>query len=130
MDYGFGSLWVLGRELERLSAATLRPIATIGLGGGYVAIATGFGSLWVADDEGGAVLRMDPRHGAIVDTYGLGGSPLGVAVGADAVWAASDDGTVARIDPETGEVGARPRRWSTSRRRRRSGRRLGLGRLS
>ncbi len=105
MDYGFGSLWVLGRELERLSAATLRPIATIGVGGGYVDIATGFGSLWVADDEGGAVLRMDPRHGAIVNTYGLGGSPLGVAVGTDAVWAASDDGTVARIDPATGDVG-------------------------
>ena len=106
MDYGFGSLWVLGRELERLSAATLRPIATIGLGGGYVDIATGFGSLWVADDEGGAVLRLAPRRGAIVATYGLGGSPFGVAVGANAVWAASDDGTVARIDPATGEVSA------------------------
>ena len=106
MDYGFGSLWVLGRELERLSAATLRPIATIGLGGGYVDIATGFGSLWIADDEGGAVLRLAPRRGAIVATYGLGGSPFGVAVGANAVWAASDDGTVARIDPATGEVSA------------------------
>jgi streptogramin lyase len=82
----------------------MQPIATVGLGGGSVDLATGFGSVWIADDEGRAVLRVDVRREAIVRTYDLAGSPFGVAVGADAVWAASDDGTVARIDPATDEV--------------------------
>ena len=104
MAYGFGSLWVLGRGLERLSAATDAVVGTVDLVGGGADVATGFGSVWIADDEMQAVLRVDPRQEAVVRTYDVGGSPLGVAVGADAVWAASDDGTVSRIDPETDEV--------------------------
>jgi len=113
MAYGFGSLWVLGRELERVSAATGRIVGTVDLVGGSD-IATGFGSVWIADDEMQAVVRVDERQEAIVRTYDVGGSPLGVAVGAGAVWAASDDGTVIRIDPEsddvtTARVGGAPR---------------------
>ena len=104
MDFGFSSLWVLGRELERLSPATGELVGTVDLVGGRVDVATGFGSVWIADDERQAVLRIDARQEAIVRTYDLQGSPLGVTVGADAVWVASDDGTVARIDPETDEV--------------------------
>jgi hypothetical protein len=104
MDYGFGSLWVLGRELERLNAATMRRVSTVELASGYVDLATGFGSVWIADDEGRAVLRVDAVQEAIVRTYDLDGSALGVAVGADAVWASSEDGTVARIDPESDDV--------------------------
>ena len=104
MAYGFGSLWVLCRELERVSAATGRVVGTVDLAGGRSDIATGFGSVWIADDEMQAVVRVDPRQEAIVRTYDLGGSPLGVAVGGDAVWAASDDGTVVRIDPVTDDV--------------------------
>jgi DNA-binding beta-propeller fold protein YncE len=104
MDYGLGSLWVLGRELERLNAGTMRRVSTVPLAGGFVDVATGFGSVWIADDEGRAVLRVDARQEAIVRTYDLDGSPLGVSVGADAVWAAGDDGTVARIDPESDDV--------------------------
>jgi serine/threonine protein kinase len=95
MAFGFGSLWVLGRELERVSAATGKVVATVDLVGGRSGI---------ADDEMQAVVRVDERQEAIVRTFDVGGSPLGVAVGADAVWAASDDGTVVRIDPETGDV--------------------------
>ena len=59
---------------------------------------------WVADDEVGAVVRVDARQEAIERTYDVGGSPLGVAMAPDAVWAASDDGAVVRIDPRTDEV--------------------------
>ena len=100
MAYGFGSLWVLGRELERVSAATGKVVGTIDLVGGRADVATGFGSVWIADDEMQAVVRVDEQQEAIVRTYDIGGSPLGVAVGTDAVWAASDDGTVVRVDPE------------------------------
>ncbi len=104
MAYGFGSLWVLGRGLARVSPASGDVIGTVDLVGSSADVATGFGSVWIADDEMQAVVRVDERQEAIVHTYGVGGSPLGVAVGADAVWAASDDGTVVRIDPETDDV--------------------------
>ena len=104
MAYGFGSLWILGRELERVSPATGRVVGRVDLVGSSSDIATGFGSVWIADDEESAVVRVDAQQEAIVRTYDVGGSPLGVAVGADAVWAASDDGTVVRIDPEKDDV--------------------------
>ena len=104
MAYGFGSLWVLGRRLARVSPASGEVIGTVDLVGSSADVATGFGSVWIADDEMQAVVRVDERQEAIVRTYELDGSPLGVAVGADAVWAASDDGTVVRIDPGTDDV--------------------------
>jgi hypothetical protein len=104
MAYGFGSLWVLGRELERVSPATGRVVGTVDLVGGRSDIATGFGSVWIADDEGQAVIRVGARQETVLRTYDVAGSPFGVAVGADAVWAASDNGTVVRIDPETDDV--------------------------
>jgi len=108
MVYGFGSLWVLGPELERLSPATMRLVATVELPGGDVDIATGLGAVWVADDEDEAVLRVDPREERISRTYDVRGGPLSVAVGPGAVWATNEAGTVARIDPRTGEVAATP----------------------
>jgi Protein kinase domain len=114
MAYGFGSLWVLGRELERVSPASGRVVGRVDLVGGRADVATGLGSVWIADDEQQAVVRIDPRQEAVVRTYDLGGAPFGVAVGRDVVWAASDDGTVIRIDPETDDatvipVGGAPR---------------------
>src|SRR6266545_2245106 len=67
-------------------------------------MAYGFGSVWVADDENGAVVRVDPRQEAVLRTYDVGGRPFGLAVGAGALWAASDDGSVARIDPRSDTV--------------------------
>ena len=104
MAYGFGSLWVIGRELERVSLASGRVVGTVDLVGSSADVATGFGSVWIADDEMQELVRVDERQEAIVRTYDVGGSPLGIAVGGDAVWAASDDGTVVRIDPETDDV--------------------------
>jgi serine/threonine protein kinase len=108
MVYGFGSLWVLGPELQRLSPATMRLVATVELPEGYIDIATGLGGVWVADDESEAVLRVDPREERVSRTYDVRGGPLGVAVGPDAVWATNEAGTVARIDARTGEVAATP----------------------
>ena len=104
MAYGFGSLWVLGEELERVSAATGETVGTVDLVGGRVDIATGFGSVWIADDENQSVLRLDAQQEAIVRTYDFGGGVYGVDVSEDGVWVASDDGTVGQIDPATHEV--------------------------
>ena len=104
MTFGFGSLWVLGRGLERLSPVTMRRQAVIQLTGGYVRVAAGLGSVWISDDEGEAVIRVDPEHDAIARTYDVGGRPFGLAVGSAAVWVAVDDGAAARIDPDTHDV--------------------------
>jgi streptogramin lyase len=108
MAYGFGSLWILGPELQRLSPATMRRVATVEFPESSSNVATGLGAVWVADDEGGAVLRVDPREERISRTYDVEGGPLGVAVGLDAVWTANEAGTVARIDPRSGDVAATP----------------------
>jgi hypothetical protein len=108
MAYGFGSLWVLGSELERVSPATMRREATVELTGGFVRVAAGLGSVWVSDDEGQAVLRVDPEQDGISRTYDVGGRPFGIAVGPDAVWAAIEGGTAARIDPRTHDVTVTP----------------------
>jgi len=69
------------------------------------AIAAGEGSLWLADPAAGAVCRVDPDRGTVVDRIQLGGTPGAVAVGGGSVWAASVLGdSVARIDPATGTV--------------------------
>jgi serine/threonine protein kinase len=108
MAYGFRSLWVLAEELERLSPASMQRLATVELPGSSVDIATGHGSVWVSDEEGDAVLRVDPRDESLARTYGVGGSALGVAVATDTIWAATEAGTVARIDPLTDEVTSVP----------------------
>jgi serine/threonine-protein kinase len=101
MAYGFGSLWVLRDALERLSPATMRRQATVELGDGGVDVATGLGSVWVADGDG--VLRVDPQGESVDRTYDVGGA-IGVAVGADTVWAASEEGAVARIDLRADDI--------------------------
>ena len=104
MAYGFGSLWIAGRNLVQVSGATMKRVATVPETTGYVDVATGFGSVWLADDEGRAVVRVDPSQHRVERSYRLGGSPFGVASGRGAVWAASDDGKLARIDPQRGDV--------------------------
>jgi serine/threonine protein kinase len=108
MAYGFGSLWVLGPELERLSPGTMRRMGRVDLPGNSSDVATGLGGVWVADDQGEAVLRVDPQEEAISRTYDVAGRPLGVTVGTNAVWATSEPGTLARIDPDTDDVTAVP----------------------
>jgi hypothetical protein len=98
MAYGFGSIWIVGRDVARVSPVTMRRVSTIPVAG-FADVAAGLGSVWLADDAGHAVLRVDPVREAIVRRYVLGGAPFGIAVGGGAVWAASDDGTVARIAP-------------------------------
>jgi hypothetical protein len=82
-------------------------------------MASGFGSVWVADSKNLEVLRVDPRTHQVQariptggDTNALGGDPV-VNTGAGAVWAIArapgvDGGSrVLRIDPETNRVTAR-----------------------
>src|SRR6266540_6002151 len=103
LAYGFGSVWVLADELERVSPRTLRRIDTVDLANGFVSLVAGSGAVWVANEDNGTVVRVDPAEGVVSRTYDIGGRPSGLALGAGAVWIASDAG-IARIDPGTDEV--------------------------
>ena len=71
-----------------------------------LAIADGFGSIWVATDLG--VSRIDPATGEIVAQVGVGGV-ASVATGPAGVFISSyADDRVARIDPSTNQIV-----WST-----------------
>jgi hypothetical protein len=118
LDYGFGSLWVFGEQLERLSPRTLGRIDTVELAEGVIGFTVGAGALWVANEDG-TVARVDPVQAVVSRTYDVGGTPTGLAVGGGMVWVSIDNGDVARIDPRSGDVtsralGGAPRQLSFS----------------
>jgi YVTN family beta-propeller protein len=75
------------------------------VGGFPVGVATGFGSVWVAERDGDNVRRIDPVTGRTHQVIAVGHVPSDVAVGRDSVWVTNHcDGTVSRIDPATNRV--------------------------
>jgi YVTN family beta-propeller protein len=61
--------------------------------------------VWVTNNYGGTVSRIDPAVNRVVQTIAVGNGPSGVAVSDGSVWVAnSSDGTLSRIDAVTGDV--------------------------
>jgi YVTN family beta-propeller protein len=102
---GAASVWTTDATgLVRIDARTGSRRAHIALpfldnGFGTPNLAVGFGSVWILDQDGSTVWRVDTATNRVVGTITVGTHPTGVAIGAGAVWVASADGTVARIDP-------------------------------
>lgn len=72
---------------------------------GAGALASGAGSVWMADPGDGVVSRIDPVSGAAVDRILVAGQPGSIVSGAGAIWVASTVGAaVVRIDPATESV--------------------------
>lgn len=101
------------------SVAKPKVVANFQLADNLGSITSGFGSVWVSDTNGLAVLRVDPRTHEVKarirtggDPNAQGGDPI-VNAGAGAVWALvrapSPDGghRVLRIDPRTNRITAR-----------------------
>lgn len=97
-----------------------RVIADVPLSENLGQLASGYGSVWASDRQGG-ILRVDPRTRTVRQRIQVGGNanapggnPL-VNAGAGAVWALAQplslDGSsrVLRIDPQSGKVTARRR---------------------
>ncbi|MBL8777325.1 MAG: hypothetical protein JNK12_15390 [Acidimicrobiales bacterium] len=62
-------------------------------------------AVWVTNNVGGSVTRLDPATGRTVATVDVGDCPERLALGAGAVWVLNAcDGTVTRIDASTNEV--------------------------
>jgi YVTN family beta-propeller protein len=97
-------------ELVGLDSRSGAPAATVALPGNPAAVATGFGSLWLADPNAGTVARIDVDSETVADRIPVGGSPGALAVGGGSVWVASiPQGGLSRLDPATGTVTQRLR---------------------
>ncbi|HEY5144009.1 MAG TPA: ABC transporter substrate-binding protein [Solirubrobacteraceae bacterium] len=80
-------------------------LADIPVGSSPSQVTAGAGALWVANESGGTVSRIDRRTRAVSQTITVGNGPAAVAVGAGGVWVANSlDGTLNWISPATNTV--------------------------
>lgn len=107
---GGGSLWVVNRmanEVTRIDLAQRRVAETIRVGVNPVAMAFGYGALWVANGDSGTVSVIRPGLAMPIRVAGIP-SPFAISAGAGGVWVASNGmHAVYRIDPDTHAIIAR-----------------------
>ncbi len=107
LDLSFSgkSAWaVLGdQRVARIDLATREVTAVVRLPwGGW--IASGAGSVWVTQDGGSEVIRIDARTAKVSDRFTVsGGTGPGIAYGDGSLWLARG-AAVARVDPRTGHT--------------------------
>jgi len=93
---------VSANSVAAIDASSNRLVVEVPVGNGPTSVATGEGSVWVANSFDNTVSRIDPATGAVVDSIDVGGDPGALAVGAGWVWVANSlDATMSRIDPQT-----------------------------
>jgi DNA-binding beta-propeller fold protein YncE len=109
---GQTSLWVISPAddvLVRIDPAARRVLdAAIPVGPRPVAVATGFGSVWVGNAGGGTLDRLDESAGTRMASVQLGGSPVAIAIGPRFVWVGLRNGNVVAIDPKRNRRNGRP----------------------
>jgi streptogramin lyase len=105
--YGAGRVWIVEKdqnELVAINPFTAKVVSRTVVGTDPVAVAVGFGAVWVANAGNGSITRVGLSDGK-VEAIGLDYQPDRIAAGAGAVWVASRNGkTVIRIDPREREV--------------------------
>jgi YVTN family beta-propeller protein len=110
-----GGVWVPnagggGDSVTRIDPKTNRladrPIST---GASPQSLATGGGSLWVANHDARTVTRIDQASGKVVANIPVPSEPHRVTYGAGAAWVGNwHDNSVSRIDPQTNRVVGSP----------------------
>jgi YVTN family beta-propeller protein len=115
LAYGNGTLWIADRAQDRVTAidpATNLAGRQISVGREPVAIAVGFGWIWVANSRDSTVSRIElraPGRPPRVETITVGLNPVALAVDPSrgSVWVANAGSrSVSRLDPQSGEVKA------------------------
>jgi DNA-binding beta-propeller fold protein YncE len=102
---GYSSVWALesGGTLYRLGASTgkvLQRIATHAVAAYNIWI--GGGSVWVADDQGAAVIRISPSTNRVVARVAAGDGPADMAFSGGSAWVINHrDRTLTRVDLAT-----------------------------
>jgi YVTN family beta-propeller protein len=110
-----GAVWVTnagagGDSVARIDPHTnrlsVRPVTT---GASPQSLATGGGSLWVANHDARTVTRIDQASGKVVADIPVPSEPHRVAYGAGAAWVGNwHDNSISRIDPATNRVVGSP----------------------
>ena len=104
---GAGLLWTVDSDTNRLRATapeSKRVVRDVVVGTEPVAVATGFGSAWVANSGNGSITRV-ALAGPKVETIGLNDQPSAITTGSGYVWVVSQRSRkLLRIDPQTNAV--------------------------
>jgi hypothetical protein len=88
------------------------------VGSGPIGVATGAGSVWVANTQGGTVSQVDPSALRVVHTFHVGGDPLSIGVADGRVFVGDGSAqTVRTVYPAPGsrvlDIGTTPRELLT-----------------
>jgi streptogramin lyase len=77
-------------------------LARVPTGASPAGVTAAFGSVWVANDGAGTVVRVDPRTNRVLRRVRLGAGLFSVTHGFGAVWVVNyKRGTLTRVDPAT-----------------------------
>jgi DNA-binding beta-propeller fold protein YncE len=102
---GFGSVWALDSNatLSRLDPRTAKVTKRIGLPAvAPYNIWIGGGAVWIADDQGGLVLRVSPTRNGVVARVRVGDGPADMVFAGGRAWVVGHrDNTLVRIDTAT-----------------------------
>ncbi|MEZ5063016.1 MAG: serine/threonine-protein kinase, partial [Solirubrobacterales bacterium] len=104
---GFGSIWVVNDQaLYRLDPGEQGAVPVrIDAGDGPGDVAVDDRYVWVADDSGDRVIRVDPTTNSATGSVPAGEEPRSIATGGGAVWVVSSgDAKLTKIDPESASV--------------------------
>jgi ABC-type transport system substrate-binding protein/class 3 adenylate cyclase len=98
---GGGSANVAPNSLAIVDPSSNKVVGSVpNVGARPASIASGSGSLWVANLDENTVARVDPRTRAVVKRIPVAATQTALAGGRDAVWIANGlPGSVSRIDP-------------------------------
>jgi YVTN family beta-propeller protein len=92
-------------RVVRIDPSTRQVLASIPTGNAPSGVATGEGSVWVANSGDGTVSRIDPVANKVTGVIRVGKRPVAIAFGEGAIWVANFLGnSVSRIDPATNRV--------------------------
>lgn len=97
---------VNANSLAVLDPVNGRVVGDIAVGTRPVAVAVGYGGVWVANADDATVSRIDAKTHT-VHTIGVGAEVSDLTTGFGSVWVANgNDGTITQIDPRTDAVEA------------------------